>query len=213
MRPIGLRALSGAVEVTDSVVVVEPERRITPLPTPPLPAQAPGVPRPHQMAPYPLLDPIPHVGKAPARVSHPELVDPATQDRVDHLDHSSDGLGTVASEHLIELPQRRPLTALELWLSHRNTKLVSLSQGVDFLGYRLISGRGIPTCTSVRRRWSAIGRRSGGSLAGRWARACGRWCLDWTAICAAGRSTSRGGNWPGCSSGSIAGPRGVSPHM
>src|SRR5205809_648198 len=69
-------------------------------------------------------------------------------------------------------------------------------------------GRGISTCTSLRRRWSVFGRRYGGSPAGRRARVSGRWCPDWTDICEAGESTSSEPRWRGCSTGTIAGSRG-----
>jgi hypothetical protein len=81
--------------------------------TPPLPAEAPTIPRSHQMAPHLLLDPPPHKGKAPARVPDPKVVDPAPQLRVDLRDQRLDWPGLVASEHLLELlQQRRPLLPL-----------------------------------------------------------------------------------------------------
>src|SRR5262245_60172240 len=43
----------------ESAPVMEPGR------PPPLPAEAATAPRPHQMAPYSLLDPLPHKGQAP----------------------------------------------------------------------------------------------------------------------------------------------------
>src|SRR5438128_11512815 len=59
------------------------------------------------MASDPSLDPSPHNGKAPARVSYPEVVDPAPQLRVDLGDQRLHRLGPVASEHLLELLQQR----------------------------------------------------------------------------------------------------------
>src|SRR5712691_12647350 len=78
-----LGALSGTRQVLDAVIREQPERFMEPCRTPPLPAETPPIPRPHQMAPHLLLDPLPHKGKAPARVPDPEVVDPAPQLRVD----------------------------------------------------------------------------------------------------------------------------------
>src|SRR4029453_7017356 len=90
-----------------SVVSKEPERVIEPRRTPPLPAEASPIPRPHQMAPDLPLDPLPHEGKAPTRMPDPEVVDPAPQLRVDLGDQRLDRLGLEASEYLLELPQQR----------------------------------------------------------------------------------------------------------
>jgi hypothetical protein len=73
--------------------------------TPPLPAEASAMSRPHQMASHLLLHPGPDVGKAPTRVPDPEVVYPAAQDRIDHGDHPPHRLRVGASEHLLELPQ------------------------------------------------------------------------------------------------------------
>src|SRR5712691_10669614 len=69
-----LGALSGPAQVPHSVLGKQPERVIEPRRTPPLPAEAPTIPRPHQMAPDLPLDPPPHDGQAPARVPDPEVV-------------------------------------------------------------------------------------------------------------------------------------------
>src|SRR6266849_83719 len=102
-----LGALSGTRQVLDAVIREQPERFMEPCRTPPLPAETPPIPRPHQMAPHLLLDPLPHKGKAPARVPDPEVVDPAPQLRVDLSDQRLDRLGLEASEPLLELPQQR----------------------------------------------------------------------------------------------------------
>jgi hypothetical protein len=83
------------------------------------------------------------------------------------------------------------LQGLGLRLSARKTKLVTVCQGVDFLGY-----------------WSGFGRKSGGSLAARRAGVSAWCCLDWTIMCEAGGSTSSGPRWRGCLTGTIAGSRG-----
>src|SRR5713101_9442940 len=102
-----LGALSGSAQVPHSVIGKQPERVIEPRRTPPLPAEAPTIPRPHQMAPHLLLDPLPHKGKASARVPDPEVVDPAPQLRIDLSDQPLYRPGLEASEPLLELPQQR----------------------------------------------------------------------------------------------------------
>src|SRR6266699_1967541 len=67
-------ALSGTHQVPHSVICEQPERGVEPCRTPPLPAKAPTIPRPHQMASDSPLDPQPHEGEAPARVPNPEVV-------------------------------------------------------------------------------------------------------------------------------------------
>src|SRR2546426_10995356 len=79
-------ALSGTHQVPHSVICEQPERGVEPCRTPPLPAKAPTIPRPHQMASNSPLDPQPHEGEAPARVPNPEVVDPAPQLRIDLTD-------------------------------------------------------------------------------------------------------------------------------
>ena len=106
-------ALSGTSQIPHSVVSEQPERGVEPCRTPPLPAEAPTIPRPHQMAPDLPLDPPPDNGKAPARVPDPEVVDPAPQLRVDLGDQLLHRLRPGAPEHLLELPpQRRALLRL-----------------------------------------------------------------------------------------------------
>src|SRR2546425_8256560 len=108
-----LGALSGTRQVLDVVIREQPERFMEPCRTPPLPAETPPIPRPHQMAPHLLLDPLPHKGQAPARVPDPEVVDPAPQLRVDLSDQRLDRLGPGAPEHRLEfLQQRRTLLLL-----------------------------------------------------------------------------------------------------
>src|SRR5256712_7731436 len=95
-------ALSGTHQVPHSVVCEQPERGVEPCRTPPLPAKAPTIPRPHQMASDSPLDPQPHEGEAPARVPNPEVVDPAPQLRIDLTDQLLHWLGLEAPEHLLE---------------------------------------------------------------------------------------------------------------
>src|SRR5262249_9949175 len=103
-------ALSGAAPVLHPVVRKQPERRMEPRPTPPLPAEASPAPRPRHMTPNLPLDPTPHDAEAPRRVADPEIVHPAPQDRVNHRDHPPHRLRAPAPELLLELPQqRRPL--------------------------------------------------------------------------------------------------------
>src|SRR4029450_11374169 len=92
-----LGARSGPAQVPHSVVCEQAELVIEPRRTPPLPAEAPTIPRPHQMAPDLLLDPPPHNGQAPARVPDPEVVDPTPQLRVDLGDQRRHRLGPGAS--------------------------------------------------------------------------------------------------------------------
>src|SRR5712692_1148059 len=102
-----LGALSGSAQVPHSVIGKQPERVIEPRRTPPLPAEAPTIPRPHQTAPHLLLDPLPHKGQAPARVPDPEVAEPAPQLRVDLGDQHLHRLGPGAPEHRLELLQQR----------------------------------------------------------------------------------------------------------
>src|SRR5712691_10633913 len=102
-----LGALSGPAQVPHSVICEQAERVIEPRRTPPLPAEAPTIPRPHQLAPDLPLDPQPYEGKAPARVPDPEVNDTAPQLRVDLCDQRLHRLGLVAPEHLLELSQQR----------------------------------------------------------------------------------------------------------
>src|SRR6266567_2227869 len=99
-------ALSGTHQVPHSVICKQPERGVEPCRTPPLPAKAPTIPRPHQMTPNPALDPQPHNGKAPARMPDPKVVHPAPQLRIDRADQSLHWLRPVAPELLLELPQQ-----------------------------------------------------------------------------------------------------------
>src|SRR5262245_65849324 len=58
------------------------------------------------MAPDLLFYPALNEAEALAGVSHREVVDPSAQHRVDQIDHPIHGLGSVAAEHTLELPQQ-----------------------------------------------------------------------------------------------------------
>jgi hypothetical protein len=58
------------------------------------------------MAPNLLLHPVLNEAEALAGVSNRKVIHPAAQYRIDQLDHPVDGLGSVAAEYLLELPQQ-----------------------------------------------------------------------------------------------------------
>ena len=58
------------------------------------------------MAPDLLFHPVLNEAEALAGVPNREVIHPATQDRVDQLDHPVHGLGSMAAEHVLELPQQ-----------------------------------------------------------------------------------------------------------
>src|SRR6516165_10118850 len=60
----------------------------------------------HQMAPDLLLHPGLNEVEALAGVSDREVVDPSANHWVDLSDHPLHGLGTIAAEHNLELPQQ-----------------------------------------------------------------------------------------------------------
>src|SRR5262249_36927382 len=95
---------------TNLIAVEQLQRVIEPLPTPPRPAEALLFPSFHQVAPNLLFHPVLNEAEALAGVSDRKVVHPAAQQRVDQLDHPMYGLGSVAAEYRLELPQqRRPL--------------------------------------------------------------------------------------------------------
>src|SRR5256712_2207519 len=100
-----LGALSSTHQVPHSVICEQPERGVEPCRTPPLPAEAPPIPRPHQMAAHSPLDPQPHERKAPARGPEPERVYPASQRPIHLRDPSHHWFSPGAPVHLLELPQ------------------------------------------------------------------------------------------------------------
>src|SRR5262249_32492285 len=88
------------------VVLEQAQVRVQPLPTPPLPAEAPPLPCTHQMPSHLLFHPIFDVIQAPPGVPHHKVTDPARQDRVDQRDHAINGLGLVPTEYLLQFPQQ-----------------------------------------------------------------------------------------------------------
>src|SRR5262249_48895761 len=90
----------------DFVAVEQLQDVVQPLPTPPLPAEALALPSLHHVAPDLPLHPVFNEAKALAGVSNREVIHPATQYRVDQLDHPVYGLGSVTAEYLLELPQQ-----------------------------------------------------------------------------------------------------------
>ena len=88
------------------VAVEQLQGIVQPLPTPPRPAEALSFPSSHHMAPDLLFHPVLNEAKALAGVSDRKVVDPSAQDRVDQIDHPIHRLGSVAAEHLLELPQQ-----------------------------------------------------------------------------------------------------------
>src|SRR5262249_30638801 len=58
------------------------------------------------MAPDLLFHPVLNEAEALAGIADREVVNPTAQHRVDQRDHPIHGLGTVAAEHTLELPQQ-----------------------------------------------------------------------------------------------------------
>src|ERR1019366_3921046 len=108
----------------------EPECRVEPFATPPLPAESFALPGTHQVSPNLLLHPVFDHRKAPARVSHGKVVHPASQDRVDQFDHPAYGLAGQSSEDLPELCQQRR-SFLELGGVIRSPPLVTAQDATE----------------------------------------------------------------------------------
>jgi len=86
------------------VVIVETEVLVEPHPTPPVPTKTPPVPSPHEMPPHFLLYPVLDIGKARTRIPYPEVVDPATKNRIDQVNDPGDGLRYEMPEDVLEVP-------------------------------------------------------------------------------------------------------------
>src|SRR5215813_1809942 len=86
------------------VVVAQAQALIQPLPTPPLPTEAPPLPCTHQMPSDLLFHPIFDKTKASTGVTHRKVPDPAPQDRINQRDHPIDGLRLEPTEYLLQLP-------------------------------------------------------------------------------------------------------------
>src|SRR5690242_4561582 len=96
-----------------TIVAVQSERAVDPFPTPPFPAHTLALSGPHQMPPDLLLYPAFDHGEAATRMTDPKVVHPASQDRIDLLDHLPHRLTDVSSEDLLEFgKQRGPLLQL-----------------------------------------------------------------------------------------------------
>ena len=99
------------------------------------------------------------------------------------------------------------LEGLGLRLNPQKTKLVSIYQGVDFLGYRLIRQKGhlnVYLSPAVVERCRAQVRQLTRRTAGR---ACPCWWLGSMSICGAGENTSSGHSVAGCWHGWTSGWR------
>ena len=86
------------------VVLEQTQVLVKPLPTPPLPAEAPPLPCTHQMTPDFLFHPVFHKAKTPARIPYRKIAHPAPQDRVNELNHPTDRLGLIPAKNLLTFP-------------------------------------------------------------------------------------------------------------
>jgi hypothetical protein len=65
--------------IPNLVVIIKAKVLVKPLPTPPVPAKALSIPRPHEMPLHLLLYPILDTGEAHTRIPYPEVVNPAPE--------------------------------------------------------------------------------------------------------------------------------------
>jgi hypothetical protein len=72
---------------TNAILVKQPQFIVKPAPTPPLPAEAPSFPGPHEMSPHLLLHPVFDKVEASTGVTNGKVVHPAAQRRVDELNY------------------------------------------------------------------------------------------------------------------------------
>ena len=100
--------------VRDAVLTEESEFFVQPSSTPPLPAEASALTGSAQVAPDLLLYPVSDAREASTRVPVGEVVDPATQDRIDLGDHLSYRPRRESAEDVLELARcsLRPLLSL-----------------------------------------------------------------------------------------------------
>jgi hypothetical protein len=89
------------------VAVVQPQRFVQPLRTPPLPAEAVPVLGPRHMAPDLLFHPVFNEAEALAGVSHRKVGHPTSKHRIDQLNDPIQRLRLVAAEYILELSQQR----------------------------------------------------------------------------------------------------------
>src|SRR5215467_3404984 len=89
------------------VAIVQPQRFVQPLPTPPLPAEALAVPGPRHMAPDLLFHPVFNEAEARAGISHRKVSHPTAKHWIDQLNDPIHRLRLVAAEYILELPQQR----------------------------------------------------------------------------------------------------------
>src|SRR5215472_808464 len=107
----GLCGLSGWLDFrrwpANPVPIKQTEFVIEPLPTPPSPAEALPLPRPHHMPPNLLVYPVFDKREAPARMPHRKVVHPSPKNWIDQVDHPLHRLTGVPSEHIPEFCQQR----------------------------------------------------------------------------------------------------------
>src|ERR1700730_3389523 len=89
------------------VAVVQPQRFVQPLRTPPLPAEALAVPGPRHVAPDLLFHPVFNEAEALAGISHREVSHPTAKHWIDQLNDPIQRLRLVAAEYVLEFPQQR----------------------------------------------------------------------------------------------------------
>jgi hypothetical protein len=110
------------------VVFEQAQMLVEPLPTPPLPAEAPPFPYTHQMTPDFLFHPIFDKTKAPTGITDSKVPHPAAQDWVDQRHHPLDRLGLIPPKDVLQLPQKGCQTPLDL---------VVKFQPIDIVGFIL----------------------------------------------------------------------------
>src|ERR1700730_9740812 len=92
---------------TNFVAVVQPQRFVQPLRTPPLPAEALSVPGTRHVAPDLLFHPVFNEAEALTGVSHRKVSHPTAKHWIDQLNDPIQRLRLVAAEYILELPQQR----------------------------------------------------------------------------------------------------------
>ena len=88
---------------TNLIAVEQLQVLVQVAPTPPLPAKASPIPGSPHLTPEFLFYPVFDEAEAFAGVSNGEVVHPASQHRIDRLNHPICGLGLISPEHILEL--------------------------------------------------------------------------------------------------------------